>query len=120
MPVLPAMSQPGGRQKLMNELVGEEGQASAGALEMLTCVSGPGGSGQLQVDVDGPARKRREGLHGCCMPQLCLSLSSWHREGPLPAAQSLSGVSVRDLCPSVCQNWLVRRRGCVSFVVEGN
>lgn len=38
MPVLPAMSQPGGRQKLMNELVDEDGQVSAGALEMLTCV----------------------------------------------------------------------------------
>lgn len=27
---------------------------------------------------------------------------------------------VRDLFPSVCQNLLVRRRGWVSIVVEGN
>lgn len=27
-----------------------------------------GGSGQLQVEVDGPARKRREGLHALALP----------------------------------------------------
>lgn len=35
-PMLPAMSQPGGRQRLMNELVDEDGQVGPGALEMLT------------------------------------------------------------------------------------
>lgn len=32
---MPNMSQPGGRQRLVNELVGDDGQVDAGALEML-------------------------------------------------------------------------------------
>lgn len=36
--MLPAMSQPGGRQKVMNELVGVDGHGGAGALEMLMCL----------------------------------------------------------------------------------
>lgn len=103
------MSQPrGGRWRLTNKLVGEVGQAGTRALEMLTWVSGPSCSGQLQVDVDELVRRRSRGTAWVLpAPALPFPLVLALGRSLTSCAELVSSLCVRDLCPSVCQNCLV-------------
>uniref|UniRef100_A0A8C3JQD2 Insulin like growth factor binding protein 5 n=1 Tax=Calidris pygmaea TaxID=425635 RepID=A0A8C3JQD2_9CHAR len=59
---------------------------------MLRWVSGPG----CRMMWMSPPGGEGGGACGCRLPQLCLSLSCWHEQGPSPAAQSSSGVCVSE------------------------